>query len=100
LIFPHFRQYISTVNLLTPTEISQRLASRIRSARKRKGFTQQELSSRSGVTLASYRRFETTGEVSLMSFIKISQALNLDDEVESLFKKSNYRSLDEIEKSG
>lgn len=87
------------MNLLTSTEISQGLASRIRSARKRERLTQQELSSRSGVTLASYRRFEQTGEVSLMSFIKISQALDLDDEVDGLFHKSNYRSLDEVEKS-
>ena len=49
----------------TPQEINLALAKRISVIRKRKKITQQQLSSLSGVSLGSIKRFERTGDISL-----------------------------------
>ncbi|MBQ2317318.1 MAG: helix-turn-helix transcriptional regulator, partial [Lachnospiraceae bacterium] len=59
----------------TCKEIDMDLANRLVQLRKRKKITQEELARRSGVALASLRRFERTGEVSLKSFTKLAIAL-------------------------
>ncbi|MBQ1607697.1 MAG: helix-turn-helix transcriptional regulator [Lachnospiraceae bacterium] len=69
----------------TCKEIDMDLANRLVQLRKRKKITQEELARRSGVALASLRRFERTGEVSLKSFTKLAIALEVDRELDELF---------------
>jgi len=49
------------------SEMQIALADRIKHHRLQKNLTQSELATRSGLSLASYRRFEKTGEISLKS---------------------------------
>ncbi len=51
------------------------------------GLTQKVLSERSGVSYGSIRRFESTGKISLTSLLKISNAIGLLEEFNTLFNK-------------
>jgi transcriptional regulator with XRE-family HTH domain len=79
--------------------IQKGLAERVRARRREGKISQAELAGRSGVSLASVRRFETTGEVSLVSLVRIAAALGYEQDFANLFARKNYRSLDEIIKA-
>ncbi len=85
------------IQLNTPTEIGLLLADRVRAARLTLGWKQATLAERSGVTLASLRRFERTGKVSLESLLRLCHALGRIDEFEQLLRPPAVRSLDELE---
>lgn len=53
-----------------PGETAKDIAKREKIRRKEKKLTQAELSSRSGVSLASLKRFEQTGEISFKTIFK------------------------------
>ena len=48
----------------TAEELDQKLAQRVRNIRKRRSISQEKLSSMSGVSYGSIKRFETTGQIS------------------------------------
>lgn len=80
----------------TAEEMNEKLAQRVRNIRKRKNFSQQELSKRSGVSYGSIKRFETTGMISLLSLTKIAVALGCGNEITDLFTEVPYRSIEEV----
>jgi len=59
----------------TPIEIMQELKTKFRERRKRLGYTQNELATRSGVSLGSLKRFERSGQISLESLLKLALVL-------------------------
>ncbi|MCM1026009.1 MAG: helix-turn-helix domain-containing protein [Roseburia sp.] len=80
----------------TPLELNRLLAKRISSIRKRRKITQKKLSEKSGVSLGSLKRFEQTGEISLLSFTKLAVALEIDGELETLFEEVPFASIEEV----
>jgi hypothetical protein len=50
----------------------------------------------SGVSHGSIKRFETTGQISLISLTKIAMALDIADELRSLFLQVPYRNIQEV----
>lgn len=74
------------VNVQTAQTVLLELKDRARKRRNEAGFSQQELSVRSGVSYGSIRRFEKTGEIALSSLVKIGQALNCINDFNELFK--------------
>ncbi|PHU36591.1 MULTISPECIES: helix-turn-helix domain-containing protein [Pseudobutyrivibrio] len=86
------------INLYQKTwnEINKEIAGNVRQLRKRKKITQNELAKKSGVSFASIKRFEQTGEISLQSLTKIAIALNVEDELETLFTSVPFSSIEEI----
>ncbi|MBP5594743.1 MAG: helix-turn-helix transcriptional regulator [Pseudobutyrivibrio sp.] len=86
------------INLYQKTwnEINKEIAGNVRLLRKRKKITQNELAKKSGVSFASIKRFEQTGEISLQSLTKIAIALNVEDELETLFASVPFSSIEEI----
>lgn len=86
------------INLFQKTapEINIDIAKRMIAIRKRRKISQKELAKRSGVSLGSLKRFEQTGEISLLSLTKISIALELDEEMENLFSEVPFNSIEEI----
>ena len=84
------------LNQKTPNEIARNLAGKIRQQRKKLKISQQELAEKSGVSLGSIKRFETKYEISLQSLIKISIALDLDNDFENLFTTKTYTSINEV----
>ena len=87
-----------------PADWMLEIAKRHKMLRKQAGFTQSELARRSGVSLGSLKRFETSGQISMQSlFLLIDVLGRLDDfdailkpienmkEIERLFSENNSR---------
>ena len=80
----------------TPEELDQKLAQRVRKIRKRRSITQEKLASISGVSYGSIKRFETTGQISLLSLSKIAIALDLADELRNILTQVPYKDIQEV----
>ena len=80
----------------TPEELDQKLAQRVRKIRKRRSITQEKLASISGVSYGSIKRFETTGQISLLSLTKIAIALDLAAELRNIFTQVPYKDIQEV----
>ena len=50
----------------------------------------------SGVSLGSIKRFETTGNISLISLTKIAYALDIKEDLDQLFNEVPYRDIQEV----
>lgn len=80
----------------TAEEINAALANRVRQIRKRRGISQQQLSEESGVSYGSLKRFESTGQISLLSLTRIAMALNCTEEIRHLFSDIPYLTMEEV----
>lgn len=80
----------------TPEEINQVIAGNIQRLRKRKKISQMNLSRLSGVSYGSIKRFEETGNISLLSLTKIAIALDVSDNMKSLFTDIPYQTIQEV----
>ena len=80
----------------TAEELDKKLAERMRRIRRRRKVSQQKLSDMSGVSYGSIKRFETTGQISLLSLTKLAMALELADELRDLFTQVPYRNIQEV----
>ena len=76
------------------------IAERIRKIRRRRKISQKRLSEKSGVSLGSVKRFESSGDISLISLTKIAFALELENELERLFENVPFLSIEEILNEG
>jgi len=77
-------------------DIKHRLVQRIRTRRREAKISQAELAGRSGVSLGSIKRFESSGEISLTSLLRIAVVLGYEMDFYRLFERKNYQSIDEI----
>ena len=80
----------------SPTEIRVGIANRVRARRLELDYTQRGLASQAGLSLASYRRFESTGQISLTGLVMIAVVLHAEDDLAQLFATRQYRSLDDV----
>lgn len=80
----------------TAEEMDKKLAERVSRIRKRRKISQQELSEKSGVSYGSIKRFETTGQISLISLTKISIALGCSNEITEMFVDVPYLNIEEV----
>ena len=81
---------------LTPADIEAALARRLRDARKAKGWTQAELATRSGLSVATVARLEQSGQGQLSSFIRLCAALGHLDDFDAVLEATAPSSLDEL----
>jgi transcriptional regulator with XRE-family HTH domain len=84
-------------NLLTVHEIQVLLGQRLKALRLVAGYRRVTLANRSGVSVGSLKRFETSGEVSLKNLVRLAQALDRASELASLFTLPDATSLSELE---
>ena len=80
----------------TAEELDQKLAQRVRNIRKRRSISQERLASMSGVSYGSIKRFENSGQISLISLTKIAMALDIADDIRNLFTTVPYRDIQEV----
>lgn len=85
------------VNTLTEQSVVDGLVGRVKKKRKQMKISQRLLAQKSGVAYSSIRRFETTGEISLSSLLKIAHALDSLKDFEGLFKGQIIVSLKDFE---
>lgn len=79
-----------------PQEVAKDIALQEKKKRKGRKLTQEELSKRAGISLASLKRFEQTGEISFVSLIKMADILGEKDAFEKLFTIKEYQSIQEV----
>jgi transcriptional regulator with XRE-family HTH domain len=70
---------------ITPTAVMEELVLKVQQLRKKNGISQLELSKRCGVSFGSIKRFETTGQISLESLLKLAYFFNRLDDFTSVF---------------
>lgn len=80
----------------TPKELSRIIAANVRKRRKERKLSMQDLAEKSGVSYGSVKRFESSGEISLLSLLKITTVLDCADGFEALFAEQEIRSIQEI----
>ena len=80
----------------TAEELDKNLALRVRKIRKRRKLSQQKLADLSGVSYGSIKRFETSGQISLLALTKIAMALDMADELRNIFSQVPYRNIQEV----
>jgi transcriptional regulator with XRE-family HTH domain len=77
---------MSKYNLIrTPSTVMKELVLKTQQLRKNNKISQLELSKRSGVSFGSVKRFETTGQISLESLLKLAYFFNRLDDFTSVF---------------
>ena len=85
------------VEVITPQSMAWKLAEKEKTSRKQMKLTQKELSVRSGVSYASVRRFENSGEISLFSLLKIANVLVVLEDFNDLFTRKAITSLKDFD---
>lgn len=97
------RDIMMSFNMMTPSEMKKRVASRARDLRLELNLSQQTLSEKSGVSYGSLKKFEQTGQISLESLLKLAVILGCMDDFNSLFVRKSAEkalSLDELIDNG
>ena len=80
----------------TAEELDQKLDRRVRNIRKRRSISQEKLAQMSGVSYGSIKRFEASGQISLISLTKIAMALEIADELRTIFTQVPYKDIQEV----
>lgn len=80
----------------TSDEIIMLVANNTKMLRKRLKISRQKLSELSGVSYGSIKRFEETGNISLLSLTKIAMALDVTGDIKKLFTEVPYKSIQEV----
>ena len=80
----------------TPEEINLKIADRLKNIRKRRRISQKKRSEISGVSYGSIKRFETTGQISLLSLTRIATALDVVNELREIFSQVPYKNIQEV----
>ena len=79
----------------TAEELDLKLAQRVRNIRRR-SISQKKLADMSGVSYGSIKRFETTGQISLVSLTKIAMALDIAGDLRNAFTQIPYQDIQEV----
>lgn len=101
---PYKTYNIMDNELLYPFEIFDKsperainlLRANMRQRRLEKGVSRKYLSELTGVPAPTIERFETTGKISLESFVKIVCALDYFDELITVMDQPKYHTMDEL----
>lgn len=83
----------------TAAELQDEIAVSARARRLARNLTQEELATRSGVAIATLRRFESGGPASLSTVLAIAEALDALEAFATLFPLPEAKSLDELDAS-
>jgi transcriptional regulator with XRE-family HTH domain len=86
------------LDLYMPSEVMLEISAKAKTLRLQKGFKRSTLADKSGVPSSSIKRFETTGNISLTSLLKLANALGCLSDFSQLFPPIKTRTLSEIEK--
>ncbi|MEQ9449552.1 MAG: helix-turn-helix transcriptional regulator [Rhodospirillaceae bacterium] len=87
-----------SLNLDAPSEVQDRVRAAARARRLALGLTQSELSTRSGVPLATLKHFEQKGKISLAALLSIADALDALSGVTALFPTVEAARLEDLDK--
>ena len=86
------------INISTPKSIMQNLKDKFKQKRLSLNLTQEGLSNKSAVSLGSIKRFETSGQISFESLLKLAFVLDCLDDFKNIANKNDeqYDSMDDL----
>jgi hypothetical protein len=89
---------IMSVDDWLPYDAKIKLAKSAKIARLKRGWKRDTLSEKTGVPTSTLKRYETTGEISLDQFLRLTFVLGDLDKLKGLFDSEEpaYASLDEM----
>ncbi|MEJ6570493.1 MAG: helix-turn-helix transcriptional regulator [Akkermansiaceae bacterium] len=91
---------IEALKLRNPDALIHSIGRRLRRQRLAKGWTQQELAERAGVSVSTLKLMEHEGKGSLQRLAKIAVVLGIDGDLRSLFSgQRSFDSLDAVERT-
>ena len=91
---------IMTFAMLPSEEIAAALAARLKSRRLAQNLTLEGLAKRSGVALGTLKKFERSGRIALVSFIRLVVVLKDEAVLEKLLLEQRFETLEEVLGSG
>ena len=80
----------------TPNSVAQAVASRAKRRRVAMQLTQTELAQKAGLSLATYRRFEQKGQITLAGLLHIAFALDCMNDFNALFASQSWATMDDM----
>jgi len=86
------------LSFISPNDAAILLASRFKSRRLAENFSRATLANKTGVSEASIKRFETTGEIALVSLLKLAYALDCMHEFDGVCLPKDIISIDDVSK--
>ena len=75
---------------VSTSDLMKVVAGNVRAMRLRRNISQKDFASKVGIALPTYRRFETTGEISLRKLVEIAKFFDVAGDFKSLFTKREY----------
>ena len=86
------------INISTPNSIMQNLKDKFKQKRLSLNLTQEGLANKSAVSLGSIKRFESSGQISFESLLKLALVLNCLDDFKNIANKEDeqYDSMDDL----
>jgi len=91
---------MTSFSIMSFEDISAELAVRLRNRRLAQNLTLEGLARRSGVALGTLKKFERTGQIALVSFIRLVVTLNDEAALAGLLLEQKFETLDEVLQSG
>lgn len=88
------------MNLLNSTQMEQHLCKRLESIRLMKNISQTKLAEEAGVSRRTISRMENGRGVSLDTFIRVMQALDLTSQLNALIPSVEIRPIDRVNRKG
>ena len=84
------------ISFISPEDAAQAIAQRTRASRLAANLSRKTLAEKSGVSEASIKRCETTGEIALASLLKIAFTLDCMQAFEGIFAPKQIVSIADI----
>ena len=84
------------LSLIGSEDFALVVAARVKARRLAENFSRKTLAERTGVSEASIKRFETTGEIAFVSLLKLAFALDALQEFDALFAPKAVVSIADI----
>ena len=94
------KDHILLINDHSLSGLEREIAARVKARRLEMDLTQAAFAKRAGIPMATYRRFEQTGAISLKNLILVSVPLGMTEDFAALFAKRRYRDIDEVIRGG
>ncbi|NDV83827.1 helix-turn-helix domain-containing protein [Bacteroides sp. 51] len=90
---------ISTIIDTSPNAILKGIAERVKERRLERNLTQRAFAKRAGVGYDAYRKFESTGEITLHNLVLCAILLDDVEGFFELFTKKSYQSINDLLKT-
>ena len=91
---------MTSFSIMSFEDIAAELAVRLRNRRLAQNLTLEGLARRSGVALGTLKKFERTGRIALVSFIRLVVTLNDEAALAGLLLEQKFETFDEVLQSG